>query len=120
MFDFMGADEGPHALKTWKNIPLDEAIASAELAYKLPRIVKCLVSPLLRLVSYKLYRLAQSGPRLSRDLWVKNAERDALEYNLMAAWEEGGYDVLIAPAWSIPAPPARYCSSLPHGRRTAS
>jgi len=52
------------------------------------------------------------GSEYSRDLWVKNAEKDKLTYNIMATWEKGGFDVLLAPAASVPAPPPRYCSWL--------
>ena len=113
--EFLYAHKGYHALNAFDGIPLDKAIEAVVINYKLPRIIKFLLSPVLKWVSDKLYHFIHCGPELSRDLWVKNAEKDAIEYNLMAAWEEGGYDVLIAPACSIPAPPSNYCSWLLQG-----
>ena len=55
------------------------------------------------------------GPVDSGDLAVKNAEKDSLIYDMMAAWEKEGFDVLLTPACAIPAPPPQYCSKLGPG-----
>ena len=118
--EFLFADKGYHALNAFNGENLDMAIEAVEYVYKIPRIIKFLITPVLRWLSPKLEEMMNCGSEYSRDLWVKNAEKDKLTYEIMAAWEEGGFDVLLAPAASVPAPPPRYCSWLLPGSHFAS
>lgn len=67
-----------------------------------------LVGRLLPFVSPSLAAFWTNGAERTRDLWLANGTKDNAIYRLMEEWQEKGYDVLLCPAFSFPAPPPDY------------
>ena len=110
--NFLMADKGHFFLETMKYETIDEAIRVNAMNYKTPVVIRNLVARLIGLLSYKMRRLWMSGCATAREQWLDNAKKDRLIYELTAAWEERGYDVLLCSAFTMPAVPPRYCSRI--------
>jgi len=106
------ADKGFHFLKTMKNEEIDEAIEVNAMNFKSPPTLKRIMALLFRLVSKKLSFLWSAGAEMSHEGWVQNAHKDRLIYQLTSAWENSGFDVLLCPAFAMPALPNALCSRL--------
>jgi len=106
------ADKGFHFLKTMKNEEIDEAIEVNAMNFKSPPKLKRMMALLFRLVSKKLSFLWSAGAEMSHEGWVQNAHKDRLIYQLTSAWEKSGLDVLVCPAFAMPAAPNALCSRL--------
>jgi len=106
------ADKGFHFLRTMKNEEIDEAIEVNAMNFKSPPKLKKVMALLFRLVSKKLSFLWSAGAEMSHEGWVQNAHKDRLIYQLTSAWEKSGLDVLLCPAFAMPAAPNALCSRL--------
>jgi len=110
--NFLLADKGHFFLKTMRDEEIDDSIAINAMNFKTPLKIKKIIASLIGLVSFKLSKFWNAGVQLSREQWIENAKKDRMIYELMAAWESKGFDVIICPAFSIPACPPWYCSRL--------
>merc|ERR1712037_371770 len=91
---------------------MGEAIEVNAMNFKSPRTLKRIMALLFRLVSKKLSFLWSAGAEMSHEGWVQNAHKDRLIYQLTSAWEDSGFDVLLCPAFAMPALPNALCSRL--------
>jgi len=112
MTNFLFADKGHFFLKTMKNEVIDQAIAVNAMVFKTPKKIKKVVALFLRTFSLKLYKLWSAGLTSTQDQWLENAKKDRLIYEFMKTWEDNSFDVLICPAFSIPACEPKYCSRI--------
>merc|ERR1719402_1680267 len=74
-----------------------------------------LASFFLTWISPSMVEFWTGGAEMTRDLWLANGRKDAATYQLTRAWEEKGFDVIICPAFSFPAPPPDYPAWLMPG-----
>merc|ERR1712018_850782 len=74
--------------------------------FKSPPKLKKVMAFLFRLVSKKLSFLWSAGAEKSHEGWVQNAHKDRLIY------QNSGFDVLLCPAFAMPAAPNKLCSRL--------
>merc|ERR1711892_124429 len=110
--NFLLADKGHFFLKTMNDEVIDQAIEINAMNYKTPLKIKKVVAFLISFVSLKLSKFWAAGVQLSREQWTENAKKDRMIYELMQAWENNGFDVILCPAFSMPACPPSYCSRL--------
>jgi len=110
--NFLLADKGHFFLKTMNDEVIDQAIEINAMNYKTPLKIKKVVAFLISFVSLKLSKFWAAGVQLSREQWMENAKKDRMIYELMQAWENNGFDVILCPAFSMPACPPSYCSRL--------
>jgi len=109
---FLLADKGFHFLRTMKNEEIDKAIEVNAMNYKTPVKLKRIMSFFFQLFSKKLAFLWSAGKEKSQELWVLNAAKDKLIYQLTQAWEASNIDILLCPAFPIPAISPSLCSRL--------
>jgi len=110
--NFLLADKGHFFLKTMRDEVIDESMETLATIYKIPIRIKKVVAFLLSFASLKLYKLWSAGMLLTREQWVANAKKDRLIYELTQTWENNEFDVVISPAFAMPACPPAYCSKL--------
>ena len=53
-----------------------------------------------------------AGARTSKDIWTKNAQKDAMIYSMMKEWDKQGFDVILSPSFPFPAVSPDVCSKL--------
>ena len=94
-------------------------------------IMMMLMMRLMMATPRKLSFLWSAGAEKSHEGWVQNAHKDRLIYQVLmmivmmmmmvhcshhhqltSAWENSGFDVLLCPAFAMPAAPNALCSRL--------
>jgi len=110
--DILLSDKGYFFLQAMQYEEIDQAIEVNALNYRSPATLKKVMSFFFRFVSKKLSLIWASGKELTRDQWILNATKDKLIYQLTKAWEDSHLDVVICPAFAMPACPPSYCSRI--------
>jgi len=113
--EFVLADHGHYFRKGLAKEQVDQSMIFVSIRSYTPALLHWLAGKLLNLFSPSLSRMWSGGAELTRDLWLANGRKDAATYQLTRAWEEKGFDVLICPAFSFPAPPPQYPAWLMPG-----
>jgi len=110
--NFLLADKGHFFLKTMRDEVIDESMETLATIYKIPVRIKKVFAFLISFVSLKMNKLWSSGMVTTQEQWVANAKKDRLIYELTHSWETNGFDVVLSPAFAMPACPPSYCSKL--------
>ena len=98
-----------------KHEVIDEAIAVNAMIFKTPTQIKRLVAMLLGFLSPHLKSGWLARLKTSAEHWIANAKKDRLIYEFTRDWQNQGFDVLLCPAFAMPACAPKNCSKIAPG-----
>ncbi|XP_063615745.1 fatty-acid amide hydrolase 1-like [Penaeus indicus] len=102
------ADQGQTSVRLLENEQLDQAVETNRQLMSAPRFVRAVVRQVVSRKSPLMADLLRSDTSSSYQLWRVLGERKDYIDDLLEAWKANQLDVLLCPAFPMPAPKPSY------------
>ncbi|KAK7078850.1 hypothetical protein SK128_026463, partial [Halocaridina rubra] len=106
------ADQGRNVMSMWENEETDSAVEDNLRLLAAPRFVKAVKKHMIHRKSPLLAELLSSGTARSHQLWRALGDRQDYINDFLNAWKSQHLDVVLCPAFPMPAPPPSYPTKI--------
>ncbi|XP_068223191.1 fatty-acid amide hydrolase 1-like [Palaemon carinicauda] len=106
------ADQGRNVISMWENEETESTMEDNLRLLAAPRFVKAVKKHMIHRKSPLLAELLSSGTARSHQLWRALGDRQDYINDVLNSWKSQRLDVVLCPAFSMPAPPPSYPAKI--------
>ncbi|XP_066986117.1 fatty acid amide hydrolase 1-like [Macrobrachium rosenbergii] len=106
------ADQGRNVISMWENEETESTMEDNLRLLAAPRFVKAVKKHMIHRKSPLLAELLSSGTARSHQLWRALGDRQDYINDVLNSWKSQHLDIVLCPAFSMPAPPPSYPAKI--------